>query len=106
VTERAIALTACRYAPALSFTFDDETRALAGRDAKLIGDFIANAERQRFVPIEPHPQGYRIGAAPHSAADLAAILGQWYELPDWLEAVRPRGESEANNGERDVELIY
>jgi hypothetical protein len=84
--------------PPLSFEFDDETGALAGRDAKIVGDFIANAERQRFVPIEPHPQGYRIGPAPHSAADLAAILGQWYDLPEWLDAIRPRGESDDETG--------
>jgi hypothetical protein len=89
-------------ARALSFSWDDETGALAGRDAKIVGDFIANAERQRFVPIEPHPQGYRIGQAPYSATDLAAILGQWYELPPILEAARPIGE---NDGD-DTPAIY
>jgi hypothetical protein len=92
--------------PPLSFEYDDETGALAGRDAKIVGDFIANAERQRFVPIEPHPQGYRIGPAPHCAADLAAIFGQWYELPEWLDAVRPRGESDGHAGDSDVDPIY
>lgn len=104
MAEHAITLTPCRNAPALSFTFDDETGALAGRDAKLVADFIANAERQRFVPIEPHPQGYLIGPAPHSAADIAAIFGQWYELPDWLEAERPYGD--AGDHECDVATTY
>jgi hypothetical protein len=91
--------------PPLSFEFDDETGALAGRDAKIVGDFIANAEQQRFVPIEPHPQGYRIGPAPHSAADLAAIFGQWYDLPERLDAIRPRGESYDETGAIG-DLIY
>ena len=81
---------------------DDEQRALKPFERVR----IECAERARFVPIDPPPQGYRIGPAPHSATDLAAILGQWYELPDWLEAVRPRGEPEADDDGRDVELIY
>jgi hypothetical protein len=88
--------------PALSFEWDDETGTLVGRDAKIAGDFIANARRQRFVPIEPHPQGYRLGPVPHSLADLAAIFGQWYVLPDWLEPARPRGEA----GDDDAQVIY
>jgi hypothetical protein len=104
--KRALTLKPLRTMPVLSFEWDDETGALAGHDAKIVGDFIECAERARFVPIDPPPQGYRIGPAPHSATDLAAILGQWYELPDWLEAVRPRGEPEADDDGRDVELIY
>jgi hypothetical protein len=78
--------------PPLSFEWDHATGALAGRDAMLAADFILGAERQRFVPIEPHPQGYRLGPHPHSLVDLAAIFGQWYELPDWLDSQRPIGK--------------
>jgi hypothetical protein len=104
--KRAIALTPLHKMPPLAFEYDDQTGALAGRDAKMASDFIVNAERQHFVPVDPPPQGYRLGPAPHSLADLAAIFGQWYELPDWLEAVRPRGEPEADDDERDIELTY
>ena len=88
---RTIALAPLYEMPPLSFEYDDETGALAGRGAKIVGDFIADAERQRFVPIEQHPQGYRIGQAPHSLVDLAAIFAadNAFELPDWLDALRP-----------------
>lgn len=94
---RALSLSPLRNAPPLSFEYDDETGALAGRDAALAGEFIASAESVRFVAIEPHPQSYRLGPAPHSLADLAAIFGRFYVLPDFLEAVRPRGEPEEDD---------
>jgi hypothetical protein len=95
---RTLALKPLRNAPALSFEWDDETGAISGRDATLVGEIVASAERFRFVAIEPHPSSHRLSAAPlRSAADLAAILGQWYELPDWLEAVRPVGEETTND---------
>jgi hypothetical protein len=103
--KRTLTLQPLRNMPPLSFEWDEETGALAGRDAKLAGDFVANAERQRFVPIEPHPQGFQLGPPPHSLVDLAAIFGQWYELPDWLEAARPYGEA-IDNDERDFEPVY
>jgi hypothetical protein len=106
VMKRAIELTPLRNMPPLSFEYDDETGTITGRDAQLAGEIIADAERARFVAIEPHPSSHRLGPTPHAAADLAAIFGQWYTLPDWLEAVRPRGEPEADDDERDVELSY
>ena len=104
--KRSLSLTPLRNAPALTFEYDDETGAISGRDADTAAFFIESAERARFVAIEPHPSSHRLGPTPHSAADLAAIFAQWYELPDWLDAVQPRGEPEADDEERAVELIY
>jgi hypothetical protein len=90
--KQTLSLAPLRNAPPLVFEYDDGTGAISGRDAALAGDFIASAERARYVAIEPHPQSYRLGDAPHSLADLAAIFGRFYVLPDWLEAARPIGD--------------
>ena len=101
---RTISLEPLRNMPALSFEYDDETGALAGRDAKTACELIAEAERMRFVAIEPHPCSHCLGPAPHSLADMAAIFGRWYNLPDWLAAAWPIGEAVgAGDG---IELRY
>ena len=104
--KRSLSLAPLRNAPPLAFEYDVETGAISGRDAALAADFIASAEGARFVAIEPHPQGYHLGPSPHSLADLAAIFGRFYVLPDWLEAERPIGDPGLHPDECDVELIY
>jgi hypothetical protein len=103
--KRELNLKPLRNAPALFFEYDDETGSLTGRDAATAGEFIGSAEHVRFVVIEPHPCSHEIGSAPHSAADLAAIFGQWYELPDWLETARPYGEP-GDDTEQVPQLVY
>jgi hypothetical protein len=92
--KRAISLTPLRNAPPLSFEYDGETGAISRPDAQLAADFIVSAERMRFVVIPPYPSSYRLGPAPHSLADLAAIFTEFYALPEWLESERPIGESD------------
>ena len=103
-----IILTPRRIAPTLSFTFDVTTGAIAGPDATFAGAIIADAERAQFVPIEPHPQGHRIGPAPHSLIDIAAIFAanNVFDLPDWLNALCPSGDSGGAVDESDAELIF
>ncbi len=104
---RTLTLQPLRNAPPLVFEYDDETGLVAGRDAAVAAVFIAAAEHARFVEIEPHPQSHRVGPAPHSWTDVAAIFGRWYRLPAWLDELRPKGESEPDDaGDNDVDPIY
>jgi hypothetical protein len=100
--KRSLSLTPLRKAPPLLFDYDEMTGALTGRDASLAADIIAAADRTRLVAIEPHPQSHLLGPTPHSLADIAAIFGQWYVLPDWLESARPLGDT----GDDDAQVIY
>lgn len=100
--KRTLSLVPLRNAPALLFEFDDITGVLAGRDASLVAEIIAAVERARFVAIEPHPSSYLLGPAPRSLTDLAAIFGQWYVLPNWLEPSRPCGEA----SDDDAQVVY
>jgi hypothetical protein len=103
---RSISLAPLRNAPPLAFEYDVETGAISGRDAVLVGDFIASAENVRHVSIDPPPRSYKLGPSPHSIADLAAIFGRFYVLPDWLEAERPRGGPEPEPEDGEIEPIY
>jgi hypothetical protein len=50
------------------------------------------ARNARFVAIEPHPSSHKLSRQPaRSRADIAAIFGQWYTLPEWLDTFRPVG---------------
>jgi hypothetical protein len=104
--KRSLSLAPLRKASPLVFEYDFETGAVTGRDAERARKIIENSERARYVAIEPHPQSHRLGPSPHSLADLAAIFGQWYRLPDWLEAERPIGDSGFDPDECDVQVVY
>jgi hypothetical protein len=78
------------------FVYDDVSGALEGPDAFVAAQFIAAAREMRFVSIDPHPSSHRLGPEPHSFTDIAAIFGQFYELPFWLAELRPSGRDVGN----------
>jgi hypothetical protein len=102
-----IAIPQVQRLPALSFEYDTESGAIKGRDADIARAFIESAEAARSVILPPYPTAYRIGKAPHAIEEIAAIFASYYHpLPPWLNAHVPRFEPDADDDEREFEIVY
>jgi hypothetical protein len=96
-----------RRTPALSFDYDTESGAIEGCDAHIARAFIESAEAARSVILPPYPTAYSIGKTPHAIEEIAAIFASYcYPLPPWLDAHVPRFESDADDDEREFEIVY
>jgi hypothetical protein len=99
-------LISVRSMPTLSFSWDEASGEIDGQDAQFAREMVQGAVGVGYVPIEPHPNSHPIKSARLSRVDLAAIFGQWYVLPDWLEKVRPVGTAGPRRRRDSVEPTY
>lgn len=81
----------------LDFYWDEEAGEVSGKSAPKVRKWAENAGE--MILINPIPSSYQLSDAPlKKKRDLAALLGMWYELPDWLAAEYPRIEDDAQEG--------
>jgi hypothetical protein len=91
----------------LVFKWDEAAGIFSGRDARTAREMVEAARESGFVAIEPHPSSHRVSRQPtRCRADIAAIFGQWYALPEWLESARPVGKGAANDEAGDAGRVY
>lgn len=81
-------------ASSLSFTLDDETLALGGRDAEAVAGLLRAAAAAGSVTIDPYPTTVAIDDPFIRRDQFAAVLAERYALPDWLQDWADNGESE------------
>ncbi|WP_434147951.1 hypothetical protein ACR2R6_02250 [Methylocaldum gracile subsp. desertum] len=68
----------------LSFAWDDETGELSGPDAAAVEALARQAVQDGAVPLHPEPGRYPIRNPLQNPAELAALLGYWWQLPPEL----------------------
>ncbi len=91
----------------LVFVWDECAGTFDGRDARIAREMVDAARLARFVAIEPHPSSHKVSPEPERCrADIAAIFGQWYALPEWLESARPIGESANDDEAGEAGRVY
>ena len=73
----------------LDFYWDEETGEVFGKSAQKVSKWAEKAGE--MILVNPIPSSYQLSDAPlKNKRDLAALLGMWYELPDWLADEYPR----------------
>jgi hypothetical protein len=86
---------------ALWVWWDEDAGTFWGRGARHARELVANA-RQSW----PHASSHELSDDPaRSRVDIAAIFGQLYLLPPWLDGARPAVESVVDDAEAARELI-
>lgn len=93
--------------PAGTIVWDDERGEIVGDDplSERIRRTIALAEQTGHVRVHPYPCSVAIIDPLRDARELAAILGWYYFLPDWLMASYPK-EPPNDDGDEDSDVPY
>lgn len=87
----------------LVFDWDDQVGTVTGPGAGYIEDWL----RCGVVPLHPHPASHLLAAGPlTSRADLAAIVGIDYRLPEELLADYPVLADADDPGEDEIDDIF
>jgi hypothetical protein len=73
----------------LSFAWDDETGELSGPDAAVVEALARQAVQDGAVPLHPEPGRYPVQNPLRNPAELAALLGYWWQLPPELQRHYP-----------------
>ena len=77
----------------LDFEWNEETGEVSGKSADTVKKWAGMAGE--LIATNPIPSSYQLSAEPlRSRQDLAALLGMWYELPEWLAEAYPKPEDE------------
>ena len=98
--------------PEGTIVWDDEAGEIHGDDAfaEHVRRRIALAEQSGSTPAHPYPRSIAIIDPLRVAAEMAAILGWFYVLPDWLMEKYPKLPPEEpfadDEGEPTVDVIY
>lgn len=82
--------TSKHYGTDLEFEWDAEAGTFRGRDALKIEGMIADALKEGSVCSHPHPTVYEMTDPARKPAELAVLLGQFWQLPDDLARAYPR----------------
>ena len=81
----------------LDFYWDEEAGEVSGKSAPMVEKWAEKAGD--VILVNPIPSSYQLSENPlNNKRDLAALLGMWYELPDWLDAEYPKIEDEEQEG--------
>ena len=98
--------------PAGTIVWDAEAGEIRGSDefSEYIRRRIALAEQYGSTPAHPSPRNITIIDPLRDVAEMAAILGWSYVLPDWLMEKYPKAPSEEpfddDGGEPMVDVIH
>lgn len=98
--------------PEGTIVWDDEAGEIHGDDAfaEHVRRRIALAEQAGSTPAHPVPRNITIIDPLRDAAEMAAILGWYYVLPDWLMAKYPAMPPEEpfadDEGEPTLDVIH
>jgi hypothetical protein len=68
----------------LEFEWDPAARSVRGRDAQLVLEAVADAVKAGEVVSHPIPTTYQITNPLQHAREMAAVLGQYWQLPQDL----------------------
>lgn len=97
------------HKPDIEFEWDPETRSVRGRDANMVIDVALVAKRQGDVVSHPYPTVYETRDPLRNPGEMAAVLGQYWQLTPDLSSELPvyedDGESEPIVIERDGKKI-
>lgn len=87
------------YQSILSFEWDRETGELSGKDSDTVAILVADAKAAGFVSVHPLPACIDIADPLTDPQQMAAVLGQFWHLPEDLQSVYPKVEDVSNNAE-------
>lgn len=88
----------------LSFEWDSGTGEVRGTDAERVKRLVAMAVSDGGVESHPFPTRYDIEDPLHRPAEMAAILGMFWELPADLAKHLPAEEVNAQHEADDTSL--
>lgn len=95
------------HQPDISFEWDPEARKVQGQDSQRVLELILDAVKAGEVTSHPYPTTYRISNPLGEPAEMAAVLGQYWVLPEWLVAALPQfHEEDAIDPEQNSDLKF
>lgn len=79
----------------IEFEWDPETGAVRGRDADRVRDLAAEAKARGEATGDPYPTVYAIEDPLRNDAELAVVLGRYWQLDEALTGKYPTAPGEA-----------
>lgn len=77
------------HKPDIAFEWNPKTRSVRGKDANIVLDMALAAKQQGSIVSHPHPTSYETTDPLRNPAEMAAVLGQYWQLSDDLAATLP-----------------
>jgi hypothetical protein len=87
----------------LVFEWDPDAGELRGAGAGIVRNMCERAVQIGHVNGHPYPTPFDIEDPLHNAAEMAVVLGQHWQLDDWLQAAYPQAEDAAEDGDSDLD---
>jgi hypothetical protein len=82
------------HKPDIAFEWDPDARQVRGADAQLVLEHVLDAVKAGAVTSHPYPTTYPVTNPLSEPREMAAVLGQYWILPEWLAAALPQPEPE------------
>lgn len=77
----------------IDFYWDEKTGEVSGKSGDTVKKWAEMAGER--IAINPIPRSHQLSQEPlKSRKDIAALLGMWYELPEWLAGYYPSVEED------------
>jgi hypothetical protein len=73
----------------LDFEWDPDSGELAGRDAEIVRNMCRHALRAGYIHGHPYPTAFDITNPLHMSAEMAVVLGQFWQLDGDLGEAYP-----------------
>lgn len=87
----------------LAFEWDTESGDLRGAGAEIVRNMCARALQIGHVNGHPYPTPFDIADPLHRPAEMAVLLGQFWQLDDELQQAYPKAEPDAPSGDTDLD---
>ncbi len=81
----------------ISFEWEPDSRSIRGDDADIVIKLALAAKQQGEVVSHPYPTVYEIKDPLANIAEMAVVLGQYWQLPKDLVDALPKCSSDEND---------
>lgn len=90
----------------LDFEWNPATGELHGKSAELVAGLCRQAVREGWVTGHPHPTEYAITDPFRRVDEMAVVLGQYWQLDDYLGSAYPTKATTEAPSPLDDLLLY
>jgi hypothetical protein len=87
----------------LVFEWDPDSGDLRGAGAEIVRNMCQRALQIGHVNGHPYPTPFDIADPLRNSAEMAVILGQHWQLDEWLQQEYPQAEAADDAGDPDLD---